>query len=230
MIKLSPRMMMAADMVRRGHVLCDVGTDHAYLPSYLIINGLCPSALACDIGRGPLDNARKTVESLGLEEKIALRLSDGLDEVRPEEADDFVFCGMGGTLMAELLGRAEWLKNEDKRIIAQPMTHAEDVRRFFVENGFEIAEEKTCRDSGHIYVAMSAVYTGKSVTYPVSYIYCGRLPENPCAENAEFIEKQLSRLKNHFKGIEGNDALTDERDELAEIINAIEEELEKCRR
>ena len=128
-------------MVRSGNIAADIGTDNAYLPAWLILNNICPSALACEVRKGPLDNAKKTVEQYGIEEKITLRLSDGFDKIEPFEAQDFIMCGMGGTLMEELVSRTEWLKDTTKRLIVQPQSHSEDIRRFFVENGFEILFE-----------------------------------------------------------------------------------------
>ena len=130
MINLSERMLMAARMVRSGKAVADIGTDHAYLPAYLILRGISPKALACDVRKGPLENAKNTVESYGIEDKITLRLSDGFDEIEPFEADDFIMCGMGGTLMEQLVSRTHWLKDKRKRIIVQPQSHAEDIRRF----------------------------------------------------------------------------------------------------
>ena len=138
MLKLSERIMMAAKMVRNGKVAADIGTDHAYLPAWLVLNGICPKALACDLRKGPLDNAKKTVESYGIADKITLRLSDGFDKIAPSEADDFIMCGMGGTLMEQLVSRTHWLKDSSKRIIVQPQSHAEDIRRFFVSVFFTL--------------------------------------------------------------------------------------------
>ena len=112
MLKLSERIMMAAKMVRGGSIAADIGTDHAYLPAWLVLNSVCPSALACDLRKGPLDNAKKTVELYGIADKITLRLSDGFDKIEANEADDFIMCGMGGTLMAELVARTDWLKEK----------------------------------------------------------------------------------------------------------------------
>lgn len=224
MLKLSPRMKMAADMVRPGCVICDIGTDHAYLPSYLILSGRCPSALACDIGKGPLDNARRSVESLGIADKVTLRLSDGLDEVRPEEADDFVFCGMGGTLMAELISRAEWLKNPAKAIVAQPMSHIEDVRKSFIENGFAIIKEDVCTDAGHIYACINAVYDGKKREAAPGFIYYGLLPLLPAPEAREYVEGRLQRLVKHRKGIDASGSV-EEKAQLDLIIKDISEVL-----
>ncbi len=225
MIKLSPRMMMAAQLVRPGRCVCDIGTDHAYLPAYLVLNGISPSALACDIGKGPLENARKSVEAYGIADKIELRLSDGLDEICEDEAQEFVFCGMGGTLMAELIGRCSWLKNSDKHIVVQPMSHIDDIRRYFIENGFEIENECVCVDSGHIYAAASAYYTGERKDYPPGYVYYGKLAENADSLSLLYIEKQLLRLIKHSKGIENNPDLREEYIQLQAIISDITEVL-----
>ena len=135
-------MLMAAKMVRHGSVVADIGTDHAYLPAYLVLNGISPKALACDVRKGPLANAEKTVGHFGLEKQITLRLSDGFDEIEPFEAQDFIICGMGGTLMEQLVSRTYWLKDSSKRIIVQPQSHAEDIRNFFVESGFPILSKR----------------------------------------------------------------------------------------
>ena len=95
MIVLSPRLKTAADMVRKGVVAADIGTDHAYLPSYLVLNGICPRALACDLRKGPLENAAETLERWNISDKITLRLSDGLDELSAGEADDIIMAGIG---------------------------------------------------------------------------------------------------------------------------------------
>lgn len=161
MIVLSPRLKTAADMVRKGVVAADIGTDHAYLPSYLVLSGICPRALACDLRKGPLENAAETLERRNIADKITLRLSDGLDELSAGEADDIIMAGMGGILIAKLLERTEWVKNKNIRLILQPMSHAEEVRLFLCNNGFDIIEERTCRDDGRIYSVICAEYSGK---------------------------------------------------------------------
>ena len=104
------RLAAAAQLVRGGGSIADIGTDHAYLPAFLILTGKCTRALACDIGKGPLLSAERALRRLGLTEKIGLRLSDGLAEVSPEEADEIAVCGMGGTLIARILSDAPWIR------------------------------------------------------------------------------------------------------------------------
>ena len=215
-------------MVREGNSVADIGTDHAYLPAWLILNGISPKALACDVRKGPLENAKKTVEAYSIEDKITLRLSDGFDKINPSEADDFIMCGMGGTLMEQLVSRTHWLKDEKKRIIVQPQSHAEDIRRFFVENGFEILFEDACIDSGKLYCAMAAEYTGKTEEKPISYIYSGKLPECRKKEAKLFLENINSRLKKKLEAekihgtAETAEYLAKVTDELEETINGMQ--------
>ena len=228
MLNLSERMLMAARMVRLGNTVADIGTDPAYLPAYLVLNGISPKALACDVRKGPLDNAKKTVEQYGISDKIMLRLSDGLDKIAPREAQHFVMCGMGGTLMEELVSRTEWLKDKSKRIIVQPQSHAEDIRRYFIENGFEILFEDACIDSGKIYCAMAAEYTGNIADKPVSYIYTGELSKCRKPEAKLYLESIVSRLrtKHNAEKLHGNPKtaayLEKVISETEEIINEIQ--------
>ena len=228
MLNLSERMLMAAKMVRSGNVVADIGTDHAYLPAYLILNGISPKALACDVRKGPLENARKTVETYGIEDKITLRLSDGFDKIEPFEAQDFIMCGMGGTLMEQLVSRAYWLKDSSKRIIVQPQSHAEDIRRFFVENGFKILFEDACTDGGKLYCAMAAEYTGKVLQRPVSYIFTGELPKCKKAEARLYLENTVARLRKKLEAerVHGSAEYADYLEkvtlETEEIINGMQ--------
>lgn len=228
MLNLSERMLMAAKMVRKGNAVADIGTDHAYLPAYLVLNGICPKALACDVRKGPLENAKKTVEHYGIEDKITLRLSDGFDEIEPFEAQDFIMCGMGGTLMEQLVSRAYWLKDKSKRIIVQPQSHAEDIRRFFVENGFKILFEDACTDGGKLYCALAAEYTGETVKKPVSYIYTGELPGCGKKEARLYLENTVARLRKKLEAerVHGSAEYADYLKKVAleteEIINGMQ--------
>lgn len=228
MLNLSERMLMAAKMVRKGSSVADIGTDHAYLPAYLILNGISPKALACDVRKGPLENAKKTVVAYSIEEKVTLRLSDGFDKIEPYEADDFIMCGMGGTLMEQLVSRTYWLKDKSKRIIVQPQSHAEDIRRFFVENGFEILFEDACIDGGKLYCAITAEYTGEIKEKTVSYIYSGELPKCRKKEAKMFLENINSRLKKKLEAekihgtAENAEYLEKVTNELEETINGMQ--------
>ena len=132
-VNLTPRLSAAASLVRGGGIIADIGTDHGYLPVHLIQSGRVVGAIAADIGKMPLQNAAKTIETYGLSGKISLRLSDGLREFCAEDADEFVFAGMGGTLIAEKLAETPWIKNNNLHFVFQPQSRAEDLRKFLFE-------------------------------------------------------------------------------------------------
>ncbi|MEI6578864.1 MAG: class I SAM-dependent methyltransferase [Eubacteriales bacterium] len=223
-IKLSPRLQMVANMVRTGAVVADIGTDHAYIPVYLLQNGICPSAIAADLRERPLANARATVIANDLSEKITLRLSDGLDKIGADEVQDIILAGMGGTLITELLGRTAWLRDNTKRLIIQPMTHAEDARVLLCKQGFKILFEQACFEEHRCYVAMCAQFE-KNVSKPVSpaYYYLGELPANGNQAAREHIKRQRQRLKKRLDGITKSGQNPEEAKSLIKIMQEISE-------
>lgn len=193
MINLGPRLLCAAFFVRCRTKIADIGTDHAYLPAYLVEKGIADSVLACDIGIMPLKNAENTVKAHSLSDKITLRISDGLKEVSPDEADEIIICGMGGTLMSEILEAAPWIKREKMHLILQPMTHSEDVRRFLLSNGFAVTDERFVEDAGKVYCCISADFDGAVREIDEGFCQFGYLP--PGDEiNARYVNKQLRRV------------------------------------
>ena len=158
---LDGRLAACAGMLT-GKVMADIGTDHGYLPIWAVWNGIVPAAVAADIRPGPLEAARRNVERYGLQDKIKLRLSDGLADISPCEADDVVIAGMGGELIARIVGAAPWLRQEEKTLILQPMTKEETLRRFLQQEGFTVEREQAALAGGKVYTVMQAVYTGVS--------------------------------------------------------------------
>lgn len=217
MIKLDTRLKLAADEVRKGKKVADIGTDHAYLPAYLIENNICPSAIAADIGKGPLENAQKVVStSKNLSDRIELRLSDGLKEIRPDEAEDIVIAGMGGILISEILTAAPWVKDETKRLILQPMSHAEDVRRYLCENGFEIIKEKACTDGRHNYILIVAEFKNKVNNKDEAFYYKGLIQYDESEDAQKYHNSRMASL------IKKRDALKkagQNVDDIEKIIN-----------
>lgn len=173
MITLDKRLSAVAALVRPGSRLADIGTDHAYLPVHLVQAGVCPSAIASDIGAGPLDAARRTVTENGLTSEIALRLGDGLSTVSAEEVEDIAIAGMGGETIAMILEAAPWVQDGEIRLILQPMTRAEDLRRWLLHNGFTVLEEHLIIDGRHLYPVMAAQYTASPPCEDELAIYGG---------------------------------------------------------
>lgn len=155
-IKLTPRLLAVADMVPQGAILCDVGTDHAHLPAYLLQQGRIDSAIASDIRKGPLERAADTRAKCGLEEHIQLRLAPGLEGVAPHEVNAVTICGMGGEMMTGILAAAPWTKT-DTTIILQPQNSHDVLRLWLAENGYRILREHIVQEEHRWYPVMTVV-------------------------------------------------------------------------
>lgn len=199
LFQLGPRLALCADLLRGGAPLCDVGTDHAYLPIWLLKTGKVDRALGCDVNQGPLDKAAENARRYHVEDRLALRLSDGLREVRPEEAAEVVIAGMGGDLILRIVEEAPWLREEGRRLVLQPMTSAETLRRGLARLGFALLEERAVVDGGRPYSAFSAMWTGAEMPRDPVWPYLGLLqPEDPAARR--LAEKVLRELGDRMEG------------------------------
>jgi tRNA A22 N-methylase len=145
-MEITARLMAAASFVREGTFLCDVGTDHAYLPIYLAENGRIRACLASDIHEGPCESARAHIAENGFSEIIEVKRADGLAGFCPRGKTDIVIAGMGGALICEILEKAEGIKTDDVRLILQPMRNVPDLRAYLYANGFDIKDEKLFRN------------------------------------------------------------------------------------
>ena len=168
---LDTRLGAAAKFVPRGARLADIGSDHAYLPIALCLDGKIDCALASDINEGPVAAAVANVHKNGLASKIQAIRADGLDSAREFSPDCITVLGMGGELIVSILDRAEWIKDEKITLVLQPMTHPETLSRYLAENGFKITDEVIVCDGGRddrIYRIISAIYCG--VAYEISEV------------------------------------------------------------
>lgn len=202
---LDKRLSLCTSFVRNGVKIADIGTDHAYLPIWLMLNGKIESALACDINEGPLMSGKADIEKYSLSDKITLRLSDGLENVKESEADDIIIAGMGGELIARIISSCSWAKNSEKRFILQPMTKCEVLIKELYENGFEILSQKACECDKKHYTVMLVKYTGKCETPESAFLYTGKLDVSD-----EQSKIYLSHIISHLqKRAIGNSALND---------------------
>ncbi len=224
MINPGLRLRMAAEFVRDGVRVADIGTDHAYLPAYLVISGRVVSAIACDIGVGPLENAECTVREMCLTDKIELRLSNGLEKVDSSEVDDIVICGMGGELIARIIDDADWLKSKDKHLVLQPMSAVDDLRLYLARNGFKIHTEKLVKDGGRLYIIFSVYYDGEPFEPAEDYLYVGGITAND-EFGLEYLTKNYKRIVKHADMLLNSDKYS-ERKSLLEIAQKILDRME----
>ncbi len=167
------RLLSAVPYLRPNAKIIDVGTDHAYLPIYLVKEGYACAALAADINEGPIRSAQKNIAAAGLASKISTMQTDGLCGTEYFGADHVLIFGMGGELIAQILSRAPWVKSLGIRLILQPMTRAQILRRYLAENGFSVVGE--CLTHGQkYYQTIVAEYTGICEDYTEEELLLGK--------------------------------------------------------
>ena len=157
---ISKRLLSAAEFVRQGAYFADIGTDHAYLPIFLLKSGKIPRAVCADINQGPLDSARKNAEAECLSDKMKFFLTDGAAALAGEGVTDYAICGMGGELIAEIIDASEHLKEKGVHLILQPMTKQAHLRRYLAKEGISILSEDYSHEAGRYYLTILAEYCG----------------------------------------------------------------------
>lgn len=195
LFSLTPRLQLCADWVRPGVKMADIGTDHAYLPVWLAKQGKITYGIAADIALAPLQAAQRNIDRYHAQEIVHARLSDGLAQVFPHETDDIVIAGMGGETICGILQAAQWLKDPEKHLILQPMSSAEDLRRYLCANGFAILKERAVAEKKHIYSVMLVCYQEKTEDYPISFPYIGKLTADTSENRAYLLQKKNSLSK-----------------------------------
>ena len=203
LFQLDPRLALCASFVPPGAKLADIGTDHGYLPVWLARTGVISRAVAADLRPGPLERARENVKKYRVENVVELRLSDGLRSVSPEETDFIVIAGMGGEVIVSILAAAPWLKETGVRLALQPMTRAEELRRYLAEQGFEILRERPVLSFGRPDTVLLTACTGRrEKENDILFPYLGKLLKPPPDGEAEraaalaYLSKQLRHLQN----------------------------------
>ena len=150
-VQLSDRLLSIAQMVTEGSRVADIGTDHGFVPIYLVTENVAPSVLAMDVRTGPLDRAKEHIEEYGLNDKIETRLSDGMEKLKAGEADTVICAGMGGPLMQRIVSDGQPREKGVKEMILQPQSELMEFRHFLRDSKFNVLAEKALYEDGKYY-------------------------------------------------------------------------------
>lgn len=210
-IELSGRLKVVADMVEKCDVLCDVGTDHGLIPVYLINKQVIKRAVASDVNAGPLESARKNIYHWNCQDKIVLRLGDGLKVIDKGECDCVVIAGIGGYLIRDIIDVSYQVAASLKQMVLQPMNRHEVLREYLYENGFDIVDERLARDNEKYYMILSVVHTGFNKAIPDKInLYIGeKLIDNRDPLLPDYLNKQIKtccKILDRIGSSEGNEA------------------------
>ena len=193
--------------------ICDVGTDHGYLPIILAAEGFSGNIIATDINIKPLKRAESNAENADVSgDRITFCRCDGLPEHLSDRFDTAVIAGMGGDLICSIIDRADWIFSDRYSLILQPMTRPEVLRYYLVNNGFSISSDMLVEDRGRIYQIIKCSFTSVNDSYSDLELFCGK--ESRC--NDQHLYKSLLRkIKMNLNAIIAGSASSDDRSRIA---------------
>lgn len=180
MRKLSKRLQATADFVAVRGCVADIGTDHGYLPIYLVESGRCKRAIAMDVRDGPLKRASAHIQAANLEDFIQVRLSDGLRQLQEGEADSIVISGMGGLTLIRILTDRLSLLSSIQEFVLAPQSDIAKVRAFLRQHKLYIDRETLVYEDRKFYPIMHAGWEEP--------IY---LQEHSCLQRQAMLQERL---------------------------------------
>lgn len=220
--------------------VADIGTDHGYVPIALALRNPAVRAIAMDVRPGPLERAKEHIREYGLGERVETRLGDGLEKLKPDEADTVIIAGMGGELVIHILDGGRHLWGAVERWILSPQSELDKVRRYLGAQGFVITDEAMVEEDGKYYTVMEAAGPSgpgekadwgqtDDVLEQAGYLYGPRLMEKKDPVLARFLEREERQITEIMDRLEGqeNDRTAGRREELrrkrALVRRALEE-------
>ncbi len=210
-LELKGRLKLIADKVPECGTVADIGTDHAYLPIYLIRQGKCKKAVASDVRTGPVQVANRNISKYKLKDRIETRMGSGLETIGKNEADAIIIAGMGGTLLSELLEADAEKVCGDAVLILQPMNDLDIVRKWLYEHKFNIFDEELSAEGNKIYCVMAARFDGRTKPYEDFQLHVGEClikKQDPLLLSyCEMKVRQIDRVLRQLEDMRENDGL-----------------------
>ena len=144
---LDARLNAIAKLIR-STIHVDIGSDHARLLVSLLQDKRIERGIAIENKRQPFENYRHALANFNAD----VRLGEGLDVLKPLEAQSLSVSGMGAETIVEILGA--FPDRVPRDVVLQPNRRPEIVRRWALRNGFHIVDEQIVFDD-RIYTIMS---------------------------------------------------------------------------
>ena len=226
-MNLGTRLELVARLIPENSIIADVGTDHGYIPIFCVKNNISISALAMDVNEGPLLSAQKNIQKYGLEDKITTRLSNGLENLKKDEANVIVIAGMGGLLIMDIIDRGYNVISPDTLLVLQPMLAVKELREFLYNKGFSVLEEYVCREDNKFYNILT-VKKGKTEYLPIYIVVGKNMSKNPPEVYKDYLEYKLRILNNIADGMKKSSSYNEsEVNNVLQDINLYKKELEQ---
>lgn len=228
-MELSLRLKTICNMINNCKTIADIGTDHGYIPIYLIKNKICEFAIACDINKGPLEKAKENISMEDLEDNISLRLGSGFDMITPGEVNVAIIAGMGGHLIKDLIESGMEVFKSLDYLILQPVQNPDVLRKYIYDSGFEVIKEELCIDEKIFYEIIKIRYANKNenikkIKNDIFYEVSHDLIKQKHQLVNEFIQYKINKYNNILEYIQEDSSLANLRKkEVKEKIYKLEE-------
>ncbi|KGR74547.1 tRNA (adenine(22)-N(1))-methyltransferase [Ureibacillus sinduriensis] len=226
--KLSKRLEAVASFVPTGAVVADIGSDHAYLPCYLVHNGIVKKAIAGEVVKGPYESAIKQVKLEGLEDNITVRLADGLKAVEKSDGvNTITIAGMGGPLIVSILDKCPEVLHSVTRLILQPNIHAKVIREWAIRNGWAILDEVILKEDEKIYEIL-VLQRGAMELSEQEILLGKKLMAKQTEVFAEKWSKEIENWKRILTSLDlagGTEDIVKKREDIQRLIKLVEEAL-----
>ncbi len=204
-MKMSNRLQAIANLIPKNSIVADIGTDHGYIPLFLIENAISKKVIASDISQGSLNKTISYIKELNLINLIIPRLGDGLEIIKPYEVDTVIIAGMGGLLIKDILSKDMNLTNSITNFVLQPMVASKELREYLYNNNFRITDEDLVREDGKYYEIILAKRGMDLVEQDIYYEIGKKLIEKKHPLLKEFMEFKIikeSNIMNNLRDID----------------------------
>ena len=230
-MKLSKRLQAIADLVPIGASVADIGTDHGYIPVYLIESGKSKHVIGSDISKGSLDKIIQYVDELNFKEKITCRLGNGLEVLELGEVDTVIIAGMGGILIKEILEKNQEITQSITNFILQPMIAAKELREYLYKNKFEIIDEDLVKEDNIYYELIYAVHSDDELKGEDFYEISPLLMEKDHPLLKEYVDHKINIAESIKSGLEDKKSEKSQLryTQLTELVNSYREVLKNIK-
>ena len=205
-MELSKRMNTIVEMIYKCDTIADIGTDHGYIPIYIIKNNIAKKVLACDINVKPLEGAKQNIINSNLSEFIETRLGSGLLPINKNEIDTAIISGMGGMLIIDILKNSSEIVKDIKQLVLQPQLDLYNVRKYIHSIGFKIDNEIMLIEEEKYYNVISAVKGFERYDNEFEYFFGKCLIEKKSIILKKYVENMLFKTEKTLKRINNNNS------------------------
>ena len=225
-MQLSKRLNGIVSFIEKKDKVADIGTDHGFVPTFLVNNNISDYVVSSDISENSLLKSIELTKEYSNEDKIINRVGPGLEVLSVGEVDTAIIAGMGGLLISDIIKDSFEISKNLKKLILQPMQAQSELRKFLYKNGFKITDEMIVFEEKKYFEIIETHYVGQcSISDEIFY----EIPEIPYKRKDEIVKNYLENRINYTGYIIDNLNKSKDRGKVLLKINELEIFIKKCR-